>query len=289
MTFIANEILQDSPSQSFLLKRFGPEAFIAPYHSHKEFELTLIEEGEGRRFVGSHIGNFKAGDLVLLGSDLPHCWKLKENWTGSLHTNAVVVQFSKAFLGPGFLDKPEFLAIRKLLFYNSVHGIQFTGEMAERVSQRLRDLFTEPSKFYRLLAFLKILHELASDKEMIFLDQKASLWKGNYKQHKRIERVFAYIFENYRSKITLNEVAAVANLTPQAFCKYFKKITRKTLVEVVNEYRMNYAVRQLTKTEKPVSAICYESGFGDTSYFSKQFKLKTGHTPSAYRKLFYSL
>src|ERR1700734_3628031 len=70
------EVVQPITGQSFLFRKFDNSAFDAPYHFHPEYELTYILDGSGKRYVGSHMEDFGPGDLVLLGPNLPHCWKL---------------------------------------------------------------------------------------------------------------------------------------------------------------------------------------------------------------------
>ena len=94
---------------------------------------------------------------------------------------------------------------------------------------------------------------------------------------------------NYQSKIDIAEVAVLCGMTEVAFCRYFKKITRKTLVEVVTEFRIKHACQLLTTTDKSVSDICFQSGFGNVSYFNKSFKNGVGHSPLNYRKVFFRL
>ena len=92
-----------------------------------------------------------------------------------------------------------------------------------------------------------------------------------------------------KNDIDLNTISAVAHFTPTAFCRYFKKVTRKTLVDVVTGFRIKHAGQLLTSTEKTVSDICFESGFGNISYFNKVFKNAKGHSPLEYRKLYFPL
>jgi AraC-like DNA-binding protein len=75
-------------------------------------------------------------------------------------------------------------------------------------------------------------------------------------------------------------------MTPQAFCKYFKKISRKTFIEVVNDYRIDFAMQELVHTNKPVTQIGFESGFNDISNFYKTFKDRRQVSPLSYRNLF---
>ena len=74
--------------------------------------------------------------------------------------------------------------------------------------------------------------------------------------------------------------------TPTAFCRYFKNVTRKTLVKIVTEFRINQACQLLRNSEKSVNEICFECGFGNISYFNKTFKAMTENTPLQYRNLF---
>src|ERR1700749_2387001 len=100
----AYEVLQPASGPSFLVRQFGKAAFDAPYHFHEEFELTCIVQGRGKRYVGSHMEDFEEGDLALIGSNLPHCWKLE---TVESEAKAIVIQFNPEFLGHDFFNKAE--------------------------------------------------------------------------------------------------------------------------------------------------------------------------------------
>src|SRR5690606_11289689 len=115
------EILSPTNEQSFLVKKFDESAFETPYHFHPEFELTIILEGRGKRYIGNHMENFKEGDLIFVGSNVPHCWKLDQS-TRSGKASAVVVQFTEDILGNGFFDRAELTPIKKLLG-NSQQGV----------------------------------------------------------------------------------------------------------------------------------------------------------------------
>jgi YesN/AraC family two-component response regulator len=105
----------------------------------------------------------------------------------------------------------------------------------------------------------------------------------------RFQKVYAYIIANYTQDIDLQVIASIAHFTPTAFCRYFKKMTRKTLVDVITEFRIKHACQLLRSTEKSVYDICFESGFGNISYFNKSFKKAIGQSPLNYRKLFYQM
>ena len=279
------EILQPTSGHSFLVRKFGKAAFDAPYHFHDEYELTYIVRGNGKRYVGSHMENFTSGDLVLLGACLPHCWKLETNNADSQEASAIVIQFSGDFLGGDFFQKDELQSISKLL-KNSASGISFYSGTRDLINHAMSDMPDEKNNFKMLITLLEILQRLAVSGDYKLLDQQRSVAEQSRAEQERINPVFAYLVENFRGNISLDEASGIAHMTPNAFCKYFKKITRKTFMETVIEYRLNYATQQLVQTDKPISEISFDSGFGDVSHFYKMFKHKMHQSPLNYRKSF---
>ncbi|WP_426670256.1 AraC family transcriptional regulator [Mucilaginibacter sp. McL0603] len=279
------EVLQPTSGHSFLVRKFGKTAFDAPYHFHEEYELTYILHGRGKRYVGSHMEDFTAGDLVLLGSNVPHCWKLETAEQEHEEASAIVIQFNANFLGDDFFNKDELQGIKKLL-QKSGSGISFNSGTRNIVNRSMKQLAEEKGNFKMLITFLEILQRLAFSNEYTLLDQQRSVAEQSRAEQERINPVFAYLVENFRRQVSLDVASGIAHMTPNAFCKYFKKITRKTFMETVIEYRLNYATQQLVQTDKPISEISFDSGFGDVSHFYKMFKHKMHQSPLNYRKNF---
>jgi AraC-like DNA-binding protein len=230
------------------------------------------------------MADYSKGDLLLLGSNLPHCWKTEAPRKDQKNACSIVVQFAHDFLGDSFFSKTELSHIARLL-EKSNSGIRFINRTGENIARKLVSLAAEEDDFTKLIMLLEILQQLAASKEYILLDQKA-ITQHSAMDLERINPVFVYLIENFRHGISLDKAAEAANMTPNAFCKYFKKITRKTFMEMVIEYRLNYATRQLIQTDKTISAICYDSGFGDVSHFYKIFKARMQLSPLHYRKKF---
>ncbi len=276
------EILHPGNRQSFLARRFNEWAFDSPYHFHPEYELTSIIRGSGKRYVGSHMEDFATGDLVLLGPNLPHCWKLEPV---DEHAGAIVIQFNEDFLGEGFFNKYELQDIKKL-FQRAGSGISFNYDTQNIVNRALIRLVEGNDNFSRMIELLEVLQRLAVSNNYVLLDRNRSIAERTVAEQERINPVYAYLVENFRQQVSLDVAAGIANMTPNAFCKYFKKITRKTFMETIIEYRLNYATQQLVQTDKPISEISFESGFGDVSHFYKMFKVKMHLSPLNYRKKF---
>jgi len=276
------EAVSPTSSQSFLVRQFTETRFSAPFHYHPEIELTFIVQGEGKRYIGSNVQQYAAGDFVLVGKNLPHCWKSNED--SAVDSKSIVIHFLQDFLGPEFLARPE-LSIIKALFESAANGIFFPGNMNEYRSLVLQ-IAEEQVPFRRLMLLLDLLYRLAITENQVRLDQKSAFPMLRDYDKQRINTVMHYVVENYHGQIKLKHAADSINMTPNAFCKYFKKVTRKTFVEAVNDYRIDHAVHALVHSNKSVTAIGFESGFNDLSNFYKVFRQKLRVSPLVYRKTF---
>jgi len=277
------EIITAAKRESFVIKKFDKKGFDAPFHFHPEIELTFITEGKGKRFVGNNMTGFEKSDLVLMGPNLPHCWKLsgpKNDKAGS-----IVTQFNYDFLGKDFFDSPEMGHIYKLL-KRSESGIEFRGKIKQQVQEQMESVLDEKNHFKKLITMLEILNRLSVSKEYVLLNKKNSISVQTDNNRERINKVFAYIVENFHDEVFLNKAAAIIGMTPNAFCKFFKKMTRKTFMGTVINYRINFATQQLTETDKSIADICFESGFRDISHFYKTFSSHMQISPLNYRKHF---
>ena len=165
------ESLQPINGNSFLTRRCNEKVFSAPYHFHPEYELTYIVKGEGKRFVGNDMATYHAGDLVLIGSNLPHCWKSENITNGKLNASSLVTQFTYEFLGTDFFAATEMETSNQRLA-RSCYGIHFLQKTSLAVKELLAPLFEEENPFKKLLIFLEILHLLSVSKNYQLLDKK---------------------------------------------------------------------------------------------------------------------
>ena len=85
----------------------------------------------------------------------------------------------------------------------------------------------------------------------------------------RIDKVFRYTIDFFKNRISLDNVAEVAGLSVPAFCNYFKKSTKKTYIDFLNEVRVGYACKLLIETDLNVVNVCYESGFNTIANFKQ--------------------
>ncbi|MEO5909048.1 MAG: AraC family transcriptional regulator [Ginsengibacter sp.] len=280
MSIASYQVILPSKTGSFMIKKFDERGFEAPFHFHQELELTFIIEGKGKRYVGTNMSGFQNNDLVLLGSNLPHCWKL-ENTKGQ----SMVIQFTHELFEGNFFAMPEMVHLKKLL-KKSEGGLLFYGAIREFAKKNLDKLWNEKNQFRRSILLLEILNKLALTRNSMILNEKDLCVKRIDYGSDRINKVYNYIENNFQDTITLREASQIVNMTPNAFCKLFKKITDKTFIETTIDYRINHATKQLIETDKTIAVVCFESGFRDISHFYKMFTLRMGVSPFNYRKQF---
>src|SRR3954469_18437606 len=114
--------ISPKPGEPFIATEVKEKKFSAPLHFHPELELTIILEGSGKRFVGDSIEHFEPGDLVLIGENVPHFWCNDDHLLVDSFSLAIVVQFSKSFLGENFFKLCGAEHVNKLI-NNSSRGI----------------------------------------------------------------------------------------------------------------------------------------------------------------------
>jgi AraC-like DNA-binding protein/quercetin dioxygenase-like cupin family protein len=264
---------------SFLARTFRTPHFEVGWHQHIEYELILFTEGSGLSFVGNHVGEFEAGDIYFLGSNLPHTFQKREP---ELTTAAVVVQFREDFWGQSFLQIPECRSIRHLL-ETSRYGLKINGKSRQRLQPLITSL-EQADSFQRILLLGECLQLISLSHEYDKVSTQ-DIRQQTSKNTSNVDKVFQFTIDSFRDPITLSQVAAIACMSEAAFCKYFKKSTKKTYFDFLNEIRIGFACHLLMETEKSVFDICYESGYNTVTNFHKQFRRLKGKTPLQYRLL----
>ncbi len=249
------------------------------WHYHPEIELVYINGGAGKRRIGSHISYYTEGDLILIGSNLPHCG-FTDKFTGN--KNEILVQMKSDFLGESFFNIPEMKKIQNLLEV-AKGGIAFSGSTKQILGDKMEDLDNQ-NDFERILSILHILNELALSDEFKVLNAEGFSLETEVKDNDRINIIFNYVKNNFQEDIPLIEIADMVSMTVPSFCRYFKKITNKTFVQFVNERRLVHASKLLTEQTMSISEVSFECGFNNFSHFNKSFKAFTGQNPSEYRK-----
>jgi AraC-like DNA-binding protein len=280
--------LQKSPisdNQAFEVKQLIAPHFDPNWHFHSEYQLFLVVKGTGTRFIGDHVSPFKKGDLVFTGPNLPHLWQSDHEYfkdDKELMTEGLVIYFPQNFLSEDFLLKNELYKIKQL-FQKAERGIEITGDVLSKATDLIQNILIAED-FDRILMLLNLLNLLANSPDYKLLASNGYSNSLKETETDRMNKVHAYVMNNFREKISLNEVAAIANMNPSSFSRYFKIHANKTFSDFLTEIRIGYSCRLLINQKIGISQVCYDSGFNTLSNFNRQFKAYTHYNPLEYRK-----
>lgn len=277
------------PAQSFSVRRDLVPHMNNKWHYHPEVELIHLKKGVGTQFIGDSIKSFKSGDIVLVGPHLAHYWRFDDIYFKD-QTKACadvrVAHFSENFWGEQFLNLPENKAI-KLLLENSRRGLQVNGKIKQKVADLLEQML-EAEGPQRIMLLMEALSLIANCTQTVKLSSIGFKQAYDESENIRINAIYDYTLENFRRKIHLEEIASVAVISPNSFCRYFKSKTRKTYSRFLTEIKVGHACKLLIENKLNIKQLCYESGFNNLASFHKYFKITTGKSPLSYQKEYIS-
>jgi len=257
--------------------------FYDKLHQHPQLQLTLILEGKGQLLSGDHVGRFQPGDVFYLGENVPHVFRsdpeyfeLGSNLTAAGNT----VFFDFQALGKAIQEVEELNSLQK---FREMAGtcFQVQGEMLDE----LRGLLSQFSSFQGLERFLngiRLFTILENERsELIPLNQGNP--HLNERDGIRMNQVIQFLLENRFQAISLDQAAEKANLSKEAFCRFFKLRTGKTFTQYVQQLRIAEAQKLLTETGLGIAEIAFRVGYENLSYFNRSFKNQNKVSPRAYR------
>ena len=296
VTFFSAETLSKLRNQKLLMKvlhthithalhsciavmKHNGKRFTSPLHCHPELELVFFKSGSGKKVIGDTITLFNTGDIVLVGSALPHRWISDNN---DLPPSSIVAYFNKDAFSEGFYALKESQELANLLVKAS-RGLNITGFTRQVVGAKMERL-AKKNGFKKIIGLMEILHIISTSKEIDYITHDNNTSRSTDTRTDRLAEVYHYIAENFQKDISLHEIASIASLTEPAFCRLFKNRTSKSFVEYVNEIRISAACKDLQDTDLNISAIYSHCGFKTISNFNKSFKKITGFSPKEYRQ-----
>ncbi len=259
--------------------------FYPHLHRHKEAQVTWIQEGEGTLIAGNNMHTFHAGEIYFLGADQPHLFKSNPEYF--LPDNKKKIRALTIFFDPNgrlasLFDLPELKSLKDFIAHYR-HGFKLPGEYLGKVSSLMLDIQATPGAA-QMIFFLQMMRVLSSISRKPEPLSDFNISPGiNEAEGIRISNIYNYILHHYSKAVTLDDVAREACMTPQAFCRYFKKHTRHTFISFLNEMRVNEACKKLTANRyESISVVAYKCGFTSITNFNRVFKNVTGSSPREY-------
>ena len=278
---ILREIIPLTAADCFTMFSRTKSEFDFPLHYHEEMELNFVMNAKGaKRVIGDHVSEIDDMELVLVGPNLPHVWQTHK--CKSKEIIEITIQFHKDLFDEKFLQRNQLGFIRKMLEL-SAKGILFSRESTQQIYPRLFVL-SQKQGFDSVLELLSILHDLSVSRNMHTLSD--TFFNGAKLSYNggRIEKALEYMNQNFHKNITLNEVAALVNMTEVSFSRFFKAKSGVTFIDSLLELRLGQAARLLIDTPQSVAEVAYACGFNNISNFNRLFKKKKRCTPTEFRE-----
>lgn len=249
-------------------------------HEQKSWELSYIITGSGTRIIGDKIEPFSRNEVILIPPNIPHCWlfhELDADSDGKIEN--ITLSFTEHFLDNCARTFPEMKSYINTI-RNYEQAISFKGDNLVSL-QKLLVAMTNQSKIEQISSFIQILYLMACSEDVNHVGKRIVEDKWTI----RMKRIHLYIMNNYQNTITLDEMAKLVDMNKAAFCIFFKRMTGKSFISFLNEYRIEISCHMLLKTGLTVAEICYLSGFKDIPYFNRTFRRMKNCTPNDYRKM----
>lgn len=258
--------------------------FYEHLHRHKETQVTYIIEGKGTLLAGNMMHQFAPGDVFIIGANQPHVFKSdatyfqKEN---NLSIHSLSIYFNLAGFLTTLLEFPEMSTIKKFIDA-TIHGMKAPKENQLALAENIKNIANN-TLGYRLSAFIDMLQTMSTLKDWKYLSSQSFEHPITDYEGLRMNDIYQYTMANYSEEISLEEIASIIHLTPQSFCRYFKKHTLKTYTSFLNEVRINEACKKFMANDfSSISAIAYQTGFNNVSTFNRVFKSIIGKPPRDY-------
>ena len=282
ITPLINEFLHiDLRNQPFLSCPFHTRP---TFHSHPELELVFILEGFGKRIIGNKVEPFESGDMVFIGSYVPHVWLSDTSFyeeNSSLHSTVIVTYFNPIVFQQFFDAVKEFDNIKEMI-RQAARGIRILGETRNIIAEKLMELSSKKG-FEKVDGFLQILNLISTSEDNSSIDNNENNKFGRFDSDRLID-VIKFVQANLDEHISLKQVAEIACMTEQSFCRFFKNRTKKNFFQYLEDLRMAHACELLIQSsDKSISDIAYACGYNSSSHFCKVFKDHYGRSPYQYK------
>ncbi|GAA4274255.1 AraC family transcriptional regulator [Aquimarina gracilis] len=250
---------------------------IVSWHLHPEYELVFIKSGKGSIQIDSHHEDYEKGLLIFLGPNIPHMPFGNKQFKNNIE---VVIQFPESFITEKLIHFPEFNKVSEFV-KKSKNGVVFSQETHKQLKSSFLK-FSKQNNTEKLLNFIDVLYQLSISKNQRPILKHPLLLDINKHSLERVSKIFKYVNDNYSKEIRSENLAKKLGLTPNSFCRMFKKATDRNFIDFLNEFRIKKAQEYFEYEDTSIAEVMYNCGFNDPSYFSKQFKKYTGSLPSQY-------
>lgn len=278
--FINSSLHIELRDQAYL---FSPLHGRPCFHSHPELELVFILEGYGKRIIGNKVTKYEAGDMVFIGSGVPHLWLSDPVFyekDSILRSRLIIMYINPKIFEPMLAFVTEFEGVKEM-FQQASKGINIFGKTRNDISDQLIALASKTG-FEKAIGLLEIMHLISISEDRSFIENNEINVPASQNSDRLID-VIKFTKDNIHKPISLKQVAEVACMAIPSFCRFFKNRTKMRFSQYLADTRMTYACKLLIELDKPISEIAYMCGYSSNSHFCKVFKDHTRQSPFQYK------
>lgn len=247
-------------------------------HWHKQLQLLYFKKGSISIYCNGQNYELAAGDVLIINSNEIH-------YGTNLSTEALYytlkIDFQEIFFDKKNLEQlPYIVALMesRLLFQHKIHGDIAFNQLFEAIINECE----QKTVGFELAVQANLFH-IAS--HLLRHYQKKVLPINHSQQNvDQLRSALTYLDAHYKEDISLDLLAATAAMSPQHFCRLFKKLTGRRPMDYINLLRVNKAATLLNDQKLNISEIAAEVGFNDTNYFSRVFKKYQAMSPTQFQK-----
>ena len=256
-----------------------------PYlHRHNEVQLSWILEGEGTLVVDNNMHTFKSNEVYWIGTNQPHVFKSESYYFENKdphQTHKIDIFFNPdAQLSP-FFSIPEVKHLKDFILRHNC-GFRLPDLMVNKISAKMLSV-SQNTGVEQFLYFIDLLKALSGCENLETISTNSETVNFSENEGIRIANIYNYVMQHYDEQITLENLASIAFMTPQAFCRYFKKHTHNTLLSFINQVRINEACKKLVENKyEGIASVAYSTGFKSITNFNRVFKSITKKSPREY-------
>ena len=255
--------------------------FYNQLHQHEEIQISYIVQGSGSLILGDSINYYKSNDILVIGENIPHVFRSDSTVTSK--SIMYTLFFTRNSFGKEFFNISDLHELNQF-FKDSIHGLKLLSHQKEVIQHFTK--MKNKNRIERIASLLNILNLIIqAEKEQL----SSFVYRKKYTdaEGKRMNEVFQYAMDHFNEAITLETISEKANMSKNAFCRYFKNRTNKTFFQFLIEIRIENACKMLYKEkELPVALISELCGFQNIANFNRKFKELKQMTPTQYKSQF---
>ena len=268
-----HENVKVSPHLPIFCNQYEIYRQMTPSHWHDHLEIIYVLDGELLISCNDTEYILQKNQFYIVNSNQIHGTR------SSGKISSLLIQIPYSFMDL-YIEDYEHVRFRQC-FDEKVDDKAYAN--MKRLLKMFSRIYDKKEKGYELLLMSKLqefLHILYSNYS--YIDENV---EKDTRQLTRLKGVLQYVTENYRDPITLQEVANVASLNPEYFCRMFKHCMGVTFLEYVNLVRIDHIYEELLSTEDSITEILERNGFTNYKVFRRMFREQFGMTPSELRKM----